>query len=355
MALISIGVVAASAHGDRVMLRGGAAPVEGHIRVINDDGVTIEVDQQAAQMISWDRVQGIEQDRPEPNLEAFTELATNLWRARTRIERGDTELAEPILEPLFEKYLGRQSETALVVMEGLLRCRLARGANDLAVVSALEVTRLRLAGATTPSYSMLPPVHDPATALCPYLPPFWTPSPGLSKTVRQLASYDARDQPVVIALAALYRNAAQRQLGQGDASPTPTALPDHAGVRFLNSVCNPSISGIPALLQQAGTIGAWAQAWAQFAFGQAQLTSDDSSAQHAGMLNLLHVPAESSQTQPYLSGLALALVAEALAKSGRSGDADIVRAELQRLHPHHPILGALAARPQASQLIKGGS
>ena len=340
--------------GDRVELRDGAPAVQGHIRTINDDGVTIEVEGASIRTISWDRIRDISPPHKQADMAALLDLSLNLWRGRTRVERGDFELAESIFAENYGRLLGERSETALVVMEGYLRCLLARGANNAAVIPALEVARLRQAGVTTESYRALPAVYDSATALCPYVPPFWVPTATLPKLVRQLNTYDAHNDAIVEAIADAYRTAAQAQAGGKPSETVVKSSSDHAGVRLMRSVLNVDPRNEAELVKMSTAIGPWAEAWARYGLGQAQLASDLETTRQEGLLNLLRVPAQWGQSQPYLSGLALAEVNKSLAETGRVEDADAVRAELQRAYPNHPIVATLPSGA-ATQATKGDS
>ena len=180
IALYFVLVIAASARADLVERRGSEPPVEGKITRIDDAGVTVRSDLGAFHFVPWDRVRHVEAKEQDPLLARRMETATRLWRARSRVERHDTTLAEPILERLFERYHGQTHETALVVAEGLLRCRLAPGDHVRAVLPALETARLRRADVTTDSYANLTAVIDESTSLCPLLAPAWLPSPLLA-------------------------------------------------------------------------------------------------------------------------------------------------------------------------------
>src|ERR1043165_1581706 len=172
---------------DVVHQRGGAASLEGRIVTIDDAGVTIQRDFPQPDFIRWDLVRDVVMEHRDPALEKYREDAANLWRARTRLERHDEAMAEPLFEQLFGKYRARTHETALLVAEGLLRCRLARGANESAVIPALETARLRRALPNASKvFSTLPAVLEPRTSLCPWLPPAWVVSPVLTKMEREL-------------------------------------------------------------------------------------------------------------------------------------------------------------------------
>jgi hypothetical protein len=344
-------LIAAPVRADRIQLRDQETPLQGKILVMNADGITISVGEQPMRVVSWDRVASFEHDQPHADAEKYADLAMNLWRGRSRVERGDSRLALPVFEELASQYHGTTSETALVVMEGLLRCRLDQGANDLAVVPALEVARLRLKGVTTNSYSNLPPVLDSATLLCPVLPPVWVSTPALLKVERRLAEYDAGAEPALIAQAALYRQAMRRQL----ALPVDTIAggkTDNKGLQFLMTIQELSSSS-PSdraairerLLRQAEPLGDWAQAWARYFVGVSLLAESGEDARLEGIVSLLHVPARFSDTQPYLAGLALAESSQELAASGNAEAAVAVDEELRRSFPRHPALVTGSHRP----------
>src|SRR5207248_1943375 len=89
------------------------------------------------QFIGWDRVQRVEGEHAA-EADGLAELADRTWRARSRIERGDFASAEPLFEQLFASMTGHDGPTAAIASEGLLRCRLARGAQAGAVWPWLE-------------------------------------------------------------------------------------------------------------------------------------------------------------------------------------------------------------------------
>ena len=334
---ILIALSAAVAGGDVVERRGTGQVLEGRIVRVNDAGVTITSSLGATQVISWDRVRRIE---PQPHDPKLQERATELWRARSRVERNDTALAEPLLERLFEVYRGQTHETALVVAEGLLRCRLARGDHALAVVPALELTRLRRASVTTDSYTTLRPIIDPAYALCTVLAPAWASPHRLESLAHDLETYDAQGDRVVAALAAVYRQAAVSQL-EGSADARPRALPDHDGVQLLAMLVDAggddSAAGRAArqrLVKSFGDLPDWAEAWGRYQLGVAMLRERSLEDRQRGAVNLIHLPARFARTQPYLAGLALMRVAELLEQTGDVEAATELRSQLRERHLH---------------------
>jgi hypothetical protein len=343
-----------------VVRRGAEPMVVGTIKTtdVDDAGVYVHADSGAIHFVPWDRVRSVVIDGDLPRLDERLAVAEELWRARTRVERADMALAEPLLERLFERYRGRTHETAMLVAEGLLRCRIARGANAQAVLPALEVARLHHAGVSTTSYAMLPPVLDPDLLLCPELPPAWVQSRSLAKLERDLADYDAQGDGVVAALAEAYRRAAQQQLrGSVEAAAVRS---DHGGVELLDLLvacgseeAGPRRDARGRLEHEVDTLAPWAESWARFAIGASYLLETGQGRRERGLVSMLHVPARFARAQPYLAGLALAWVAAERDASGDDRTADIVRGDLARRFPNHPARSV--DRPVRLPVVTGAS
>jgi hypothetical protein len=344
----------ADARADHVERRGGLPLIQGTIASMDDSGVTIRSDLGASHSIPWDRVRRVVADAETMSrAERRMEAAVALWRARSRVERNDTALAEALFERLFETYRGQTHETALVVAEGLLRCRLARGEHLLAVIPSLETIRLRRAGVTTPSYGSLPAVIDAEFELCTLLPPAWVQSPLLPKTARDLASYDAQGDAVVAALALMYADSVS--LAHGDIpAARARGAPDHAGAALLGALVDclaPEPSARQAarerLASRLGHLPPWAEAWARYQTGVSLLGEPGIVRQQRGMVQLLHLPAEFASSQSYLAGCSLRLVADGLEAHGRREESELLAAELAARFPYHPV----RAFPPAAPLV----
>jgi len=310
---------------------------------MDDDGVLIRSPSGAEQSITWDRVRDVQTGRADPALEKYRTLAMNLWRARSRLERGDSALAEPLFERLFADYRGDSGETALIVAEGLLRCRLARGANEAAVVPMLEVARLRHKGVTTIAYGALPPVLDQDTLLCPRLPPAWISTAGLARVDDDLRSFDSGGDPVIGAMAGAYRAAVRQRLGASVELPAPLAQ-EHPGATLLRMMLEAQASSADrraaarsALAKRLPNLPSWAQAWAHFASGMSLLADDQPARQQSGLVELAHVPASYEREQPYLAALALAVMADALERQGDAQAAATLRGEVSRILPDQRV------------------
>ncbi|MCA9297053.1 MAG: hypothetical protein KC983_11060, partial [Phycisphaerales bacterium] len=303
----------------------------------------------ATHLVRWDQVRDVQTDRHEPLLPQMLERAERLWRARSRLERYDAAFAEPLFIRLFEQYRGQTHETALVVAEGLLRCRLESGENDGALIPWLETVRIRRAGIAQTAYVTLPPVIDDDTFLAPSLAPFFVPTRSLVSVARELEMYDARGDAVVAAFAQLYSDAIRRTLGQDSITiPAPAVAPpaDQRGLMLLGLMLS---SDDPNADVRATTRSelerrlmdldatSWQDAWLRSAYGRALIASQGVGRQQLGIVQLIHVPARHATTQPYLAGLALDWAAAALETLGDADGAARLRAELDRKYPGHPV------------------
>lgn len=345
-----------SAFGDHVERRGSEAALEGTIRLMDDNGVSIQSATGAEMLVTWDHVRKITTNDPSLKSKAseFQDTATALWRARSRLERGDYALAEPLFERLFAQYRGRPNETALIVSEGLLRCRLQRSANDAAVLPALETIRLRRKGVKTSAYQSLSPLFDEATSLCVRLPPAWTPSATLPRVEIDLKTYDAQGDTTVAAIASLYRTAIRQQLGLA-AEDVRKLADDQPGVVLLQLL----VKGLDpdagqravsrtALEKRLPDLPAWAQAWCRYVIGVSLLAETGVGRHEAALVSLAYMPASYQRDQPYLAALALAMMVLELQRMGESESAAALRSDLIRDFPNHPALGLLEAAPASS-------
>lgn len=125
------------------------------------------------ELVAWDLVRGIaaaDASVRAPGSEMMP-MAVDLWRARVRIERGDTELALPLLERHRARFLGLDGPTAQLVWEGLLRAAVEAGDPRESVIPWLECLRLGSDGEAS-RFAGLGPLLDDTTGLLPSLPPF---------------------------------------------------------------------------------------------------------------------------------------------------------------------------------------
>ena len=331
---------------DTVYQRGGSSPIQGRIS-IDDAGVTVVTELGATHFVPWDRVKDVDSEKFAQSLERKLVVANDLWRARSRVQRNDTTLAEPLFERLFEQYRGQTHETALVVAEGLLRCRLARGDHVLAVIPALETARLLRSNVSTDSYSTLRSVMDDKRSLCPQLAPAWLASPLLKKLAHDLGEFNAQGDETIAAIASLYKQALQQTLGEPQSENQSQQLPNHDGVKFLSLLVScrdkesdKRSSARERLRRKLTNAQHWTNAWSYMMIGLSLISEDGQGRQLQGVVNLLHVPARFVRSQPYLAGLALFDASSALNAMGDYEAADALSSELRRTLPNHPIHSA---------------
>jgi hypothetical protein len=315
----------------------------------------------ATRTISWHRVKRVLGPRA-PEAEPFSTIAEDAWRAAERLRRGDAPLAEPLFERLAEIYAGFEGPTAGVVAEGLLLCRIDRGAWGQAIGPWLDFAEhLRASDAlANPPFATRP--IDERTLLAPQLPPMWRPGDLTTSIERAATRRLGASDPIVAALAA-WTSAAARFERTGNAS-LPALDPEIAqrpGVALL-SVIVTARAGDPTQRADARADltrlitrheGEWIEAWARAALGRSLLRESADDTRLDAVLELLHVPARFAETQPYLAGLALAEAAAELHAQGQTAQADRLRARLLRNFPGHSAIPwleqTLSANPPAPQ------
>lgn len=356
----------------QVELRGVAEPVAGVVTSVGPEGVTLAAAAQtplgSGVLIGWDVVRAVE--GPEGGGEQWETVGTEVWRARARLERGDWAAAEPLLERLSKAYRGTAGPTAAVVHEGLLRCRLRRGAQGAAVWAWLDwtwaVDRSPVpASEWIGGKTSLPPVLDGATGLVPGLPPIWVGGASMSAVASSEewtrlieGARRAGGSDVVADLAALYRHAAAFEAGQS--GPVPAVRAGHDGVALVAQIVTARTGDAAAraearallsrrIVGAAGSPGRsgaqapatepWIEAWCRAGLGRSLVLEQDVALRRKGVRELLHVPARFADEHPYLAGVCLAEAAVAMSEMGETDAAAALAGELRRRFAAHPALG----------------
>ena len=360
-----------------VVLRGNSGVSGGDCIAVNAQGVTVVRDRDPSgkptrtAVLSWDQVKLV-QGPLQADAQAFEVIADKAWRARSRLERGDLVAAEPIFEDLFHQYAQKAGPTTAVIAGGLLRCRLARGAQTAAVQAWLSwvLATGSSVSASNPADALPESVGaevsrlvDPATGLSPSLPPLW-----LSTTAVQVfASSDlppsdrakgttpsepARSSLIeerVRTLLELYVQSARADCGL--MSKEPAKLPDipassDVGVRVVADMLRARLGEPPARKEARKALTErlnaktppWLQAWCRVAIGRSLLAEPDVEQQRMGVVTLLIVASRSSPTDAYINGLALADAVLGLAKLGDDAGAALLAGELADRFAGHPAL-----------------
>ena len=334
MLIIIILLSARSAAGDdTVYLRGGST-LQGSVTQLSDAGVQIDGDGWT-ETIGWDRIRRIT-GKYAQEAEKYAVIADTLWRARIRLERGDPYMASPLFESLYDRYRGTTSVTALVICEGVLRCRLFLDENPgNALEPYLQTLRLIDLGIEQTAYNDLDPVIDPQTGLVPRLPPFRLYHD--NKTIKvDLTRLPRGDDPVVDALAELYLS-----VFSGSDTPYPRPLPDISfpeatSVEIIHSILSASSSSNSVRRQARKELEtminsdppAWLISWCRFAMGISLLQESSEEDRLRGVLELLRLPVTLNDAQPDLAAAAGHLAADELESQGYSSYAERIRRDL---------------------------
>ncbi|NOG56072.1 MAG: hypothetical protein HND57_17375 [Planctomycetes bacterium] len=369
VALMVSTVMVSTASPDELVLRDGGGTLIGLSLDMDDSGILFRVGHDQAQWITWDRVRSLsaEDETNQAAYQAQAAMAETLWRARSRVERGDSVMAEPLLIPLFETTRGRTDAVALIVAEGLLRCHLARGDRAAALVPWLECVRLRQAGLVQTAYASLSPVLDGRTGLCLALPPIWTPGdPNADRAADELGRYlvavpETESDSESRHLAVLYLSAARGALADPtrrdrvtadslfeslealanadvrDAGTFVLSLVMAIDTKSLDSQRATAIRILSRMTREPGRFGQWAR----YATGLAKVRQPGADQRLEGLVDLLSLPAlvtaGEKNVDRILAGLALEQAAEVLAQDGRSQEAASLRTELIAIYPDHPV------------------
>ncbi len=339
------------AAAQEVVVRRGMPAVVEPVLGVGIDGVLVGPSRDAeGRRVPWDMVVLV-QGRFASDASAHAAAAEAAWRARTRLERGDLGGAEPLFESLEDRYAGRRGPMAQLVAGGLLLCRVARGANTLAVdpfLSYLEACegdptpRLIVRGGDTIDPTDLTPA-DEVTRLNPSLPPIWLATPAVQTWLRaQPRERTGR----AAALGAIYRTSMQTELGSSTLPAEPVAADD--AVRLVYDIVAARAGDAAARAQARERLrtrvaaepapAPWLAAWCRCAIGRSLLREQDDESRMLAVAELLAIPATMEHACPYVTGVAMAEAALAMAESGDLRGAHALRNRLADRFPRHPAL-----------------
>ena len=369
MILAAVGVLATIA--TQVEMRAGETPPPGEVLVVALEGVTIGFPAGVPgavgpvvqpTLVGWDRIRTV----APPNdaaAQPFRTLADKAWRARTRVERNDLAGAEPLLEELHATYAGLSGPTAAMVGQSLLRCRLARGAQTLAIAPWLTWLGSGVVETSAPAprhakdepepvvLAASPVTLDPATGLVPALAPVWLDGPGVQAFARGKPPVPPRSgtdlsatQKKAAALSTLYWQAARVECGL-DPGPIESGA-DDVGLSLVQQIVLARAGDAAQREQARGQLRTrlkarpepWIEAWCRAGVGRSLLREDSVELRRLGVIELLHIPARLQEQCPFVTGVALADAAVALNKLGDRAGADKLRTELRENYAGHPAL-----------------
>lgn len=338
---------AAHAEPGTVYLRGGRI-FEADVVTPSQQSLVAVVDGERLEY-GWHQIADVRGQAAGLVREYLTDAET-AWRGLSRLERGDVVAAEPLLERAFAKYGTQVGPTSEAVATGLLTCRVARGAQALAVEPFLCV--LLNSSGVSQSEAL-----DENLKLYQSLPPIWSTDSGLTNMASRIATDnfaawngDRRTRQ----LAELYVTAAVFQIN--GKAPLPDFEPADDGVRFVYEIVASRIGDAPIREQFRGAlklrsernIPKWQRAWIHAAVGNSLLRESDNRSSRLGIVELLHVPALYHQNQPFLAGVCLSRSALTLDRMSREDEAILLATEFQRVYRTHDA----AQSPEMKQLIR---
>ncbi len=326
--------------GDVVLRTGGV--VEAPVESVSPAGV--RVGGASPRTIAWDRVMRVEGDMRRESL-AFTELADAVWRARTRLSRGDIALAAPLFERLYAESDSFDGPTGLLIVEGTLACRMERDPAG-AVEAWLTALGLRNAGVKLDGEPVATSTTDARTGLVPALPPFFSHrDPGA-----QLSMPDADADERARAFAELYEAALTGTAGEAviarSADPAVELVRRLVAAQLLPLERQPALrERLDERLRTNRSMPAWERAWTTAAIGRSLLREEDEALRMEGVFRLMEVPAQFGGRQPNLSAVVLRDIVRTLEDLGRTEEATRLEAVLVESYPDHP---AARRAPEAS-------
>lgn len=348
--------------------RGGMPEIRGPLERLDDRGVLLDSERYGERLIRWDEIRSLRGVRDDPRLDRWLDDGRRLWRARIRLNRGDPLLAEPVFDALFTADRSRNDATGLLVAEGLLRCRLARGAHAEAMEPYFAVLRIRSLGVAHDAWGGLPSIIDAGTGLVPDLVPAWASLDDHGALVdrldriiaqlrerarRRVADADRAEADRLVWYAEVYRWSAAIGAGRSASVPTrPESIPEgDPGAQVIEawiatiggaegirgSTIDAPIDVLEAPIERS--LPEWAVTWITFARGvQASTDPDDAIRRARGLVELLGIPATRSTERPYIAGLAIERAADAADRDGRRSLAEALRRDLRERFPGHPSL-----------------
>lgn len=358
LVLLSVAAPASAslAISDSADTQGATIVIAGRLdQPIDATGATLQGVKTGQGLIPWwqvAEVRGTIVQEPEGALA----IGRRAWRALSRLERGDLVLAEPELEELAKAYPAA-GPTSEAIFAGLLTCKLERGARAAALepwlklVGAAEQAGTSDAGIRWPSW--MNEALDAGTRLVPALPPIWIGNAAFALAGVGTGAGGTLD-PASRAgsLAALYALAAKFEAQVAEAGLETSieidefllAPANDAGVSLVQDIVLSRVGAVDLRRERRASLEkrlaeaqpAWREQWIRVAIGRSLLRDDNDESVLRGVVQLLHVPARGSAADPYLTGVALAESAVALASSGRVKEGARLRREFLDGSRGHP-------------------
>ena len=287
------------------------------------DGLRITKGSEEEQIVlPWHTVRLIESDDVGASFEAHLSRGELLWRAKSRLLRGDINLASPLFEEACIQLKNTDGADAFLAAEGLLRCQVALGNVNQSLLPWLLTLKHYENNESSP-FPTLAPILDKETLLCPYLPPVWS-----TLFIKNTLSTFSGSQPKLNEITAV--------LLKGS---TAKAQSFH-GAHFLQTMyilmdpVHPKYRETRKELDESKELVTWKLAWGTYSTAIGLLKQEQE--QDAAMLKLADVASTYGKLNPWIAGAAMATLADQLDEQGLTKASANVRAEMKRVFPNHP-------------------
>jgi hypothetical protein len=314
---------------DNVRLRTNGSSINCDVISWSKDGLRIKRNEHSSQeVLPWYNIIDVESNDAGISFGPHLARGEMLWRAKSRLLRGDIALAAPLFQEVFMQLKNHDGPDAHLAAEGLLRCNLAFGKLD-ATVAPWLCTVKQLQNKRTSQLSTLTPIINDTTFLCEHIPPVWN----HERVTRALSSLDIEGE-VMMAFHQVIQN------------PNSTDIQELPGPAFLQQtfiLMQPSHLKYENIKKEANALQgllSWQKAW--FIYAEAiALQKGDAKQKQQALLLFAEFISVYGKEQPWLAGESLFLMSEAFANAGDFKLSENIHREFTRTVPYHPLLQQL--------------
>jgi hypothetical protein len=162
-----------------------------------------------------------------------------------------------------------------------------------------------------------------------------------------LEAWDAGGDEQLATLADLYRRTLAMHMGEPAEAVDleDETIKGHAGALLMAGMLNAlhEEKGVrkqarELLMASLGQANPWVETWVRFQVGRSLLMELGSGQKRRGLLYLSYLPAQWARVQPYLAGVAMAIMADQFEALDEVEAANRLRTDLRRAYPRHPVL-----------------
>ena len=345
-----------------VRRHGTASAVTGDVRVLGPAGVEVRVEgSDRAVQVAWSEVRDVEGAALGANARVWRDAGDALWRARTRIQRGDWELAaEPLAAAWKAWAVSPPCADGALAAAAQAEWMLRNGRAADAVSPAFAVVRDLRAG-VQPSGGWVVParVAEAGSALPPALPPAVVPAADAERVVRDLRALDLSADPGLRAVVDAYAAALPGQPSVDAAAPLPDLKKDAAARHAAQALLDLRSAGgadaaagdalRAALARDRRALPAWFEAWARLAVGGVLARSADAGLRDRGLALLASLAASPEPARPWIADRARAQLTQALESAGDASGAR--RTASQAAEPGTPPIPSLPSGPRPDECV----